>query len=84
MRAVEGLTCRLVRDTVSDIARDVTPFGGGSNGNRHWKAGDPIVAFHEGKIPVIIDALDEGRPISRIALARLTRWTNSMTALELS
>ena len=65
------------------LQRAWTRWGRG-NGNRHRKAGDPIVAFHEGKIPVIVDALEEGRPISRIALARLTRWTNSMTALELS
>jgi hypothetical protein len=30
------------------------------------------------------EAVRAGRPISRIALARLTRWTSNMTALELS
>ena len=30
------------------------------------------------------EAVRAGRPINRIALARLTRWTSNMTALELS
>lgn len=49
---------------------------------------DPIIAFHEGRIPVIVDALDEGRLLSNetgieqflVSTAELLRSNRSVTS----